>query len=124
MSYENKIIPQPTKESVETIRERWKYGFIKVDEKNGFVNEKTVNYITKYIGKMDFIHKEYKPKVLTSAGIGKGYLEREDSKRNKYEKDKTREYYQTRDGSKIIMPVYWRNKIYTDEEKERHCCMY
>ena len=54
-----------------------------------------------------------------SKGIGKGYLNRYDSKLNKYNGEKTKEYYTTRTGHKIALPMYWRNKLYTDEEKEK-----
>ena len=83
------------------------------------INEKIVNYITKYINKVDFQHKEYNPKILCSKGIGKGYLNRNDSKLNKYNGENTKEYYTTRTGHKIAIPMYWRNKLYTDEEKEK-----
>ena len=43
------------------IKEVWKYGKTDIGE---YVNEKTINYITKYITKTDFKHKEYQPKNL------------------------------------------------------------
>ena len=64
-----------------------------------YVNEETVNYITKYISKQDKDHTEYKPKVLTSAGIGGAYIKREDAKRNKY--NKTEQKNTTRQGADI-----------------------
>ena len=48
-----------------------------------FNSERTINYIVKYIHKTDANHKYYKPKVLTSSGIGKGYMARTDKERNK-----------------------------------------
>ena len=98
------------------IGEIWKYGHIWVGE---YVNEKTINYIVKYINKIDEDHKGYEPKVLCSAGIGKGYLNRTDSKSNKYNGTQTKEYYRTKDGSKIALPTYYRNKIYSEEEREK-----
>lgn len=100
----------------ETIEERWTYGNIWVGQ---YVNEKTINYIIKYISKIDEDHKEYKPKILCSAGIGKGYLDRYDSKRNVYANENTKEYYTTRTGHKLNLPMYYRNKIYSDEEREK-----
>lgn len=101
----------------------WKYGFVwKGYKKNGklenYVNEKTVNYITKYVSKMDIQHKTYKPIVLCSAGIGRKYIERGDKKRNKFSEGTTDESYRTRSGHKIALPKYYRNKLYTDEERE------
>ncbi len=110
-----------TKESKETIEKIWKYGWTYIaDETNGgYVNEKTINYIVKYINKIDQDHPNYNNKILTSAGIGKKYLERTDIKLNKYNGTKTNETYQTRQGLKLNMPIYYRNHIYTEEEKEK-----
>lgn len=114
-----------TDESPEEIRKIWDYGFVWIGSKktNGrrknYVNEKTVNYCTKYVHKVDFDHKEYKPIILTSAGIGKGYFSRTDWEKNKYQEGKTKEYYTTKTGHKMALPIYWRNKIYNDEEREK-----
>lgn len=112
-----------TKETFEKIRERWTYGHIwptKETQKNTYVSAKTVNYIIKYVTKIDQDHKEYNPKILTSAGIGKSYLQRPDAEKNKYkENGETDETYKTRQGQKINMPIYLRNKIYTEEEREK-----
>ena len=43
-----------------------------------FVNTKTINYIIKYITKIDADHKGYKSIILNSAGIGKEYINRQD----------------------------------------------
>ncbi|AXH77769.1 MAG: replication initiator protein [Microviridae sp.] len=114
-----------TNHSVEDIQERWEYGFTypnKKQYKGNYVNGKTVNYITKYITKADEKHKEYKSKILSSKGIGANYTKTVDSKSNKFndkEPDKTKESYRTPTGHKINLPIYWRNKIYTDEEREK-----
>lgn len=107
------IIWTDNKEDIEKI---WKYGYTWNGE---YVNERTINYITKYINKIDQEHKEYKPKILTSAGIGKGYMNRIDAELNKYKEKKTVETYKNRQGYKIALPIYYRNKIYTEEEKEK-----
>lgn len=105
-----------TNESKETINEIWKYGHTWEGE---YVNERTINYIVKYISKVDEKHKEYNSKILTSAGIGGGYMKRIDSERNKYRGKETREVYKTRQGIKMALPIYYRNKIYSEEEKEK-----
>ena len=83
-----------------------------------YVNEKTINYIVKYINKIDIVHKGYTPKVLCSAGIGKSYIDRSDSKQNIFNGEMTKEFYRTRDGNKMNLPIYYRNKIYSEEERE------
>lgn len=114
-----------TNEDAEKITKHWQYGYVwKGSEENGkiknYVNERTVNYIIKYVTKKDEKHKEYKPIILTSAGIGSNYTKGMiDWKNNKYNGKETKEYYKTKAGYKIALPNYWKNKIYTEEEKEK-----
>jgi hypothetical protein len=100
------------KEDIEKI---WQYGKVYIGD---YVNEKTINYIVKYINKVDENHKEYNSKIFTSQGIGANYLKRLDSKRNEYKGDKTDERYTTRNGIKLGLPIYYRNKLYNEEERE------
>lgn len=99
----------------EAIRERWQYGFVYIGD---YVSNRTINYCVKYYTKTDIIHKEYTAKILTSSGIGKNYINRIDKERNKFNGENTKETYKTADGKEINLPTYWRNKIYTDEERE------
>lgn len=114
-----------TEKPIENVEKNWKYGWIWKGKRNkwgsydNYVSEKTVNYITKYVSKVDQKHKEYKSKILVSPGIGKEYTNRPDSKNNKYKKGETKETYTTRTGHKMAMPTYWRNKIYSEEEREK-----
>ena len=97
--------------------ELWKYGFTYVGT---YVTEKTINYIVKYILKTNYVDKYYRPKIMASSGIGIGYLY--DEKRvelNFYQGEETDQTYRTRTGRKIHLPEYYRNKIYTDEEREK-----
>lgn len=109
-----------TDHNPDEIKRIWQYGYSWLStDNNGYVNETTINYITKYITKPDQDHKEYKPIILCSKGIGNGYLCRTDSKNNIYQKEKTKEYYKTRQGKKLALPKYYRNKIYTEEQREK-----
>ena len=83
------------------------------------MNEKTINYITKYMLKIDEKHPKFRGKVLCSAGIGSGYLKREDAKRHVYIPGKTNESYRMKNGGKLNLPIYYRNKIFTEEEREK-----
>lgn len=106
-----------SKDSIEQIEKDWRYGWIWEGE---YVNERTVNYVVKYVTKIDKDHKYYKSRILTSAGIGSGYEKTEDGKGNKYkENGQTKTYKRTDSGHKIAIPIYWRNKIYTEEEREK-----
>ncbi len=104
-----------TDRSYEEIKNAWQYGFIWAGK---YVNGSTVNYVIKYVTKKDEQHKLYRSRILTSPGIGANYLTKGDWKMNKYKGEETNQTYKTSTGHKIAMPTYWRNKIYTDEERE------
>lgn len=114
-----------TNETVDEIEKQWKYGWIWKGKENAmgglenYVTERTVNYMMKYVTKIDKRNEEYKPKILTSPGIGSKYTERKDFEKSKYKAGETKEYYTTKTGHKIAMPIYWRNKLYTEEEREK-----
>lgn len=105
-----------TDKTTDEIRNIWQYGNIWVGD---YVNERTVNYIIKYITKIDKDHKHYQSKILTSAGIGKSFINTINAEKAKYIPGKTKEYTKTRSGHKIGIPIYYRNKIYSEEEREK-----
>lgn len=129
-----------TNETVQTVHRIWGYGHTwprpiepqyNKDKKTGkviitnhgwentWVNQQTVNYIIKYVHKQDEKHTTYKSKVLTSKGIGGDYSKTYNAKNNRFQEEKTNETYRTATGHKISMPIYWRNKMYTEEEREK-----
>ena len=80
---------------VDDIEKIWQYGF---DYIGKYVNERTVNYIVKYLHKLDLQHKNFVSKVLCSKGIGSNYINSYNSSRNKFNGTDTKEYYTTRQG--------------------------
>lgn len=109
---------------ISRLKEIWKYGFIwdgkmVKGKKINYVSEKTVNYIIKYVSKKDIKHKHFKPIILSSSGIGKNYTNSYNSKLNKFNDEKTKETYTLRNGRETALPIYWRNKIYTETEREK-----
>jgi len=113
-----------TDEPLEEVERIWSYGHVwkgkmVKDRIVNYVNAKTVNYIIKYVTKVDEIHKTYKGVILCSSGIGKNYTNKHDFNKNKYIEGKTNETYKTSTGHKISIPIYWRNKLYTEEEREK-----
>jgi len=100
----------------EEITDRWKHGWVYCGT---YVNEKTINYIIKYATKVDEKNKGFKGKILSSKGIGSSYTKRGDARANAYTKQGTKESYITRQGTKMGLPTYYRNKIYTEEQKEK-----
>lgn len=95
---------------------RWKYGFIYIGT---FVTEQTINYITKYMLKAPEKHKHFVGKVLSSKGLGESYIKRRDSTKNRYVAGETNENYRLKSGIKLPLPQYYRNKIYSEEEREK-----
>lgn len=107
---------------VHEVERIWQYGWVyKGEIKNGrlenYVNGKTINYMIKYVSKMDMQHQAYKPIVLCSKGIG-GQFTKQKRLEQKFNYENTKEYYRTETGHKVGMPTYWRNKIYTEEQRE------
>lgn len=107
-----------TDRSEEWITKKWGYGYTWTNEGNGNLNDSIINYIIKYVTKVDEKNREYKPIIMVSNGLGKKYTNSYNAKLNKYNEN-TREYYTTRTGHKMSLPIYYRNKIYNDNEREK-----
>lgn len=106
-----------SKETPEGLGKIWQYGtsFNSDRTNGGKVDNETIAYIVKYMYKTDELHKSYTPVVLNSPGIGNNFK----GQNNKYKNGETIEYIRTTTGHKIAMPTYYRNKVYSDEEKEK-----
>lgn len=103
--------------SAELIRKHWKYGFMFI---GGYCNSKSVNYMTKYMLKVDIKHPEFKQVVLASKGIGAGYMDRLDYLWQKQNyKNINVATYTFKNGTKMAMPRYYKNKIFTEKEREK-----
>lgn len=98
------------------LTEKWKYGITDI----GYMcNAKTINYLVKYMLKPDLKHDDFKTKVMASAGIGSGWQNRIDSQACTYKDDgTTRQEYSLPNGNRIRLPMYYRNKIYNEDERE------
>jgi hypothetical protein len=117
-------VEMPLVEKMNEIERVWSYGYIhKWKEYRGkkinYVNGATANYMIKYMMKQDPLHLEYKQKILCSNGIGKNYTKTYAAKFNHFNDKETRDYYLTESGKKSSLPIYYRNKIYTEEEREK-----
>lgn len=102
-----------TKEELNSI---WQYGRIDIGD---YCNLQTINYLGKYITKTDFKHKGYVPQIFCSSGIGNNYTKRtiiQDV--HKWRDKKTIEFYRYPNGSKCNLPIYYRNKLFTEEQRE------
>lgn len=103
--------------SAELIKKHWKYGFSFIGQ---YCNSRSINYMTKYMLKVDIKHPEFKQIVLASPGIGAGYMDRLDYLWQKQNyKNINVATYTFRNGTKMAMPKYYRDKIFTDKEREK-----
>ena len=96
----------------------WKYGQIYVGE---YVNQQTINYISKYITKIDNDHKGFVGQILASPGIGKQYVEkikRIGSDIHDYRPRQTNDFYRLPNGCKVKLPKYYKNKFINEDDRE------
>lgn len=100
----------------EEINKQWKCGIVDFGD---YVNEKTINYIVKYVTKVDEDHPGFMGKIFASKGLGRDYINEFNLKKHKYKKTNTKEYFRTEKGFKIGLPMYMRKKLWTDEEREK-----
>lgn len=100
----------------EWIQEKWQYGNIWLGD---YCNEKTINYVMKYVTKIDEKHKNFRGQIFTSAGIGKRYINTYGAEQNKYRGTLTKETYKLNNGCDVSLPIYYRNHIYSEEEREK-----
>lgn len=82
-----------------------------------YVNERTINYISKYLTKLDEDNRDFVGKVLCSKGLGASYVER-NKKRFEWKGEETKTYYHARNGANIAMPRYYKIKAFTEEQRE------
>lgn len=101
--------------NIEFLEKLWKYGKCDIGK---FCNSTTIGYIVKYITKIDNQHKDYKPSIYTSKGIGKNYINNFTINKYKYNNN-YKEYYTSENGIKYNLPIYYRNKIFNETEREK-----
>lgn len=97
------------------IEESWIEGFVYAETKS---SENAVDYCLKYITKNDDKHPDFYPRIFCSKGIGRNYVKKWDAVKNKFAGEETDENYVTPHGQKVPLPIYYRNKIYTEKQRE------
>lgn len=89
----------------------WKMGNVQVDP----ANIKTIQYVSKYVMKSNKKPTNVEPEFsLMSKGIGKNYLT---DKVVKYYQNNQIPYIVWKDGQKMTMPRYFKERIFTEEER-------
>jgi hypothetical protein len=97
------------------LRDNWIAGY---SYYGSYVNEKTINYVSKYLTKDDLDNKDFTGKILVSPGLGKNYVNRMKQK-HLWKNEKTNVEYQFRNGQVTMLPKYYKQKLFTEDERER-----
>ena len=88
-----------------------------------YVNERTINYVSKYLTKTDLDNVDFEGKVLASPGLGKNFIKSWNGRQIKYipktDVQKTTETYIFRNGAKAPLPKYYKEKLFTEDEREK-----
>lgn len=103
-----------TKDSYDCEWKYWRYGFVNVGT---YVSERTINYLMKYVTKVDTDHKNFIGYIFCSPGLGKTWLENHKDIYT-YEPNKSIDYIRLNTGKKVAIPAYYKNKCYNEEERE------
>jgi transposase-like protein len=97
------------------LRDNWIAGY---SYYGSYVNEKTINYVSKYLTKDDLDNKDFTGKILVSPGLGKNYVNRMKQK-HLWKNEKTNVEYQFKNGQVTMLPKYYKQKLFTEDERER-----
>lgn len=103
----------------EWLNKYWKYG---ITDTGQYCNSRTINYIIKYVTKIDAKHKNFKPQIFCSKGLGSNYITEFAKQKHKYKGADTKDYYTLPNGARVNLPIYYRNKLFTEEEREKLWC--
>lgn len=82
-----------------------------------YVNEKTINYVSKYMTKKDEKNPDYISIVLCSKGLGANYA-RENQLKHRWNGEKTIITYKSHNGQNLPLPRYYKTTIYTDDQRQ------
>lgn len=97
------------------IIEKWKYGNVYIGQ---WVDIRTINYLMKYVTKLDDKHTGYKQKIFTSKKMGENYIY-EKKNLHKFNGEKTITKYKNSNGTLNALPRYYKEKLWTEEEREK-----
>lgn len=96
----------------EILQSYWQYGYSDIGK---YVNQRTINYIIKYVTKVDNDHKLFKAQIFCSAGIGRNWM---NSYAAQSRKGTQIEYMTLPNGQKVNIPIYYRNKLWSEQEEK------
>ena len=82
-----------------------------------YVNERTINYVSKYMTKKDEDNPDYISIVLCSKGLGANYA-KENQLKHRWNKKKTIITYKARNGQDLPLPRYYKTQLYTEDQRQ------
>ena len=100
-------------DKIDEIMKLWKYG--RTDNK--YCDMNVCEYLLKYITKQDKEHSDFIPRIYASRGIGLGMRETAQVTLCEYNGTNTREHIIDNKGVPHNLPIYIRNKIYSEEQR-------
>ena len=96
------------------LRNQWIAGY---NYSGKYVNQRTINYVSKYLTKIDEDNRDFRGIVLCSPGLGRNYTIK-NKKRFEWRGEKSKEDYYCKNGASIPLPRYYKEKVYTEEQRE------
>lgn len=99
---------------IDICKSSWKYGNVIFKP----CNNGSINYLLKYLTKEDEKHNDYMARIFASRGLGLSMKNSVQVQLCEYNGKDTKEYIMGRDGKKYRMPIYIRNAVYTEEQRE------
>lgn len=100
----------------EEIQKLWKYGNV---DFGTYCNEQTINYVLKYVTKIDEEHLGYKPIIRASSNLGKNYLKTWNAQQNRYKTEgETNTTYKNPSGNRTGLNTTFKRTLYTDAQRE------
>ena len=108
--YHGILFDVPDGFDADTLAKLWKYGFCYV----GWCSKATITYILKYITKVDDKGNSLPlPRLVVSKGIGEHFVEQY---KNEPLKRDMMTYLVGKNGAKITLPRYIKNKMYDEDD--------
>lgn len=96
----------------------WQYGLVYVGK---FCNHQTINYIVKYMHKIDDDHKGFVGQCFCSPGIGRSWIDKPGvMQAHRYRPHNTNDFYRLQNGTKVKLPTYYKNKVLNENERENN----
>lgn len=99
---------------IEDLQKTWGYGTV---DREKLSSKKGIKYVTKYIKKPDKRDETFVGRVLASPGIGSQFTKTRTAEIKKQNWENEQQYIKLENGQKVGIPMYWRQKIFSEEQR-------